>query len=69
MYAIRSYYVRSKDLGIKYEAKRVVYLIKTNVSNDIYTYNIVKSLFPQAGKDFVILLDDERTVLIKEFIV
>ncbi len=60
-------HIRSKDLGIKYEAKRVVYLIKTNVSNDIYTYNIVKSLFPQAGKDFVILLDDERTVLIKEF--
>ena len=35
-------------------------------TRELYAYNIIQSLFPNNSKDYIILLDDQNTVLIKE---
>jgi carbohydrate diacid regulator len=57
---------RAKELHIPYSAFRAVLLIKTGKVKDIQLYEVIQSLFPKRGKDFVISLDDSSTVLIKE---
>jgi len=57
---------KSKALHMEQYVNRVVYLIKTNKSKEIFTYEILQSLFPNKSKDFVMVLDEETTVLIRE---
>ena len=58
--------IRAKELRIKSETRRIVYLIRTEKTRELYAYNIIQSLFPNNSKDFIILLDDQNTVLVKE---
>lgn len=58
--------LRAKELRVKDDSRRIIYSIHTEKSRDIHAYNIIKSLFPNDSKDFVILLDDQNTVLVKE---
>lgn len=58
--------LRAKELHLTNNVKRVVFLISTEKVKDIYTHEIIEGLFPGKNKDFVIILDDESTVLIKE---
>jgi carbohydrate diacid regulator len=58
--------LRAKGLRISYDAYRVVLLIKTEKSKDTHPYQVVQSLFPNKAKDFIVVLDDETTVLVKE---
>jgi len=58
--------VKAKKLKLANNVRRVAMLIKTLKVKDIYPYEIVEGLFPNKNKDFVIILDDENTVLIKE---
>ncbi len=58
--------IRARELRVKDDTRRITYLIRTEKSKDIYAYNIIQSLFPNESKDFVILLDDQNTVLVKE---
>ncbi len=58
--------IRAKELRVKDESRRITYLIRTEKSKDIYAYNIIQSLFPNDTKDFVVLLDDQNTVLVKD---
>lgn len=58
--------VKAKKLKLSYNVRRVALVIKTLKAKDIYPYEIVEGLFPNRNKDFVIILDDETTVLIKE---
>jgi len=58
--------IRAKELRVKDESRRIIYSIRTEKSRDIHAYNVVQSLFPNDSKDFVILLDDQNTVLVKE---
>lgn len=58
--------IRAKELRVKDDARRITYLIRTEKSKDIYAYNIIQSLYPNDSKDFVVLLDDQNTVLVKE---
>lgn len=58
--------LRAKELKVKDDPRRITYLIRTEKTKDIYAYNIIQSLFPNDAKDFVILLDDQNTVLVKE---
>jgi len=58
--------LRAKELHITNNVYRVAFLIKTEPAKDIYAYEIIEGLFPRKAKDFVIILDDETTVLIKE---
>lgn len=58
--------IRAKELRVKDDVRRITYLIRTEKSKDIYAYNIIQSLYPGDSKDFVVLLDDQNTVLVKE---
>lgn len=58
--------LRAKELHLANNVKRVVFLISTQKAKEIYTHEIIEGLFPSKNKDFVIILDDESTVLIKE---
>lgn len=58
--------IRAKELRVKDDTRRITYSIHTEKSKDIHAYNIIQSLFPNDTKDFVILLDDQNTVLVKE---
>lgn len=58
--------LRAKELHLAYNAYRVAFLIKTDRTKEMHCHEIIQSLFPNKTKDFVIVLDDESTVLIKE---
>ncbi|NLU53463.1 MAG: PucR family transcriptional regulator [Clostridiaceae bacterium] len=58
--------IRAKELRVKSESRRIVYLIRTEKTRELYAYNIIQSLFPNNNKDYIILLDDQNTVLVKE---
>lgn len=58
--------IRAKELRVKNESRRIVYLVRTEKTRELYAYNIIQSLFPNNSKDYIILLDDQNTVLIKE---
>lgn len=58
--------IRAKELRVKNECARIVYLVRTEKTRDLYAYNIIQSLFPNNNKDYIVLLDDQSTVLIKE---
>lgn len=57
---------RAKELHLSSEASRVVFLVKTEKNREMYAYEVIQSLFPNKAKDFVIALDDENTVLVRE---
>lgn len=58
--------LRAKELHLPYAAFRVVFLIKTQTSKDIYTNEVIQGLFPNRTKDFIVVLDEENTILVKE---
>ncbi len=58
--------IRAKELRVRNEGRRVVYLVRTEKTRELYAYNVIQSLFPNSAKDYVVLLDDQNTVLIKE---
>lgn len=58
--------IRAKELRVKNDCRRIVYLVRTEKTRELYAYNIIQSLFPNNSKDYIILLDDQNTVLIKE---
>jgi len=58
--------LRAKELHLANNVKRVVFLINTEEVKDIYTHEIIEGMFPRKNKDFVVILDDDSTVLIKE---
>ena len=58
--------LRAKDLKVKDDVRRIIFYIHTEKAKDIYSYNIIQSLFPNDLKDFVILVDTQNTVLVKE---
>lgn len=58
--------IRAKELRVKNDCRRIVYLIRTEKTRELFAYNIIQSLFPNNSKDYIILLDDQNTVLIKE---
>jgi len=58
--------LRARELHIPFKASRVAYLIKTQKSKELYPQELLSSLFPNRAKDFIVVLDDELTALIKE---
>lgn len=58
--------IRAKELRVKDDSRRIVYSIRTEKTRDIHAYNVIQNLFPNDAKDFVILLDDQNTVLVKD---
>jgi carbohydrate diacid regulator len=58
--------LRLKELHIPYDARRVVFVIKTEKNVDSHVHDVIQSLFPNKSKDFIIILNNETTVLLKE---
>ncbi len=58
--------LKAKELHLANNVKRVVFLISTEKVKDIYAHEIIEGLFPGKNRDFIIILDDENTVLVKE---
>lgn len=58
--------IRAKELRVKNETRRIVFLVRTDKTRELYAYNVIQSLFPNNSRDYVVLLDDQNTVLIKE---
>lgn len=57
---------RAKELHVAYNAYRVAFLIKTDNAKEVYTYDIIQGLFPNKTRDFIVTIDDENTVLVKD---
>lgn len=58
--------MKAKELHIPINVHRVAFLIKTDKLKDEHAHEVMQSLFPNKAKDFVLVLDDENTVLVKE---
>lgn len=58
--------IKAKELHISFNAPRIVYLIKANCGKDSGVYDIIQGLHPNKSKDFIIVLNKEETVLVKE---
>lgn len=58
--------VKAKELHIPFNGCRAVFLIKMARVRDVQPQEVIQSLFPKKMKDYVIVLDDETLVLIKE---
>lgn len=58
--------LKAKELHLTNNVNRVVFLINTGKVKDIYAHEVIEGLFPGKNKDFIIILDDENTVLVKE---
>jgi carbohydrate diacid regulator len=59
--------LKAKELHISFNVYRAVLLIRTDKSKDVQSHEIIQSLFPNRQKDFIISVNEENTVLIKEF--
>jgi carbohydrate diacid regulator len=59
-------YSRAKKLRIESAARRVVYLIETNVDTDMGAVEILRGIFPDRQKDFVTAVDENSIILVKE---
>ncbi|MCX7841706.1 MAG: helix-turn-helix domain-containing protein [Clostridia bacterium] len=57
---------RAKELHIAYNAFRIVMIVRTEGSKESCVHEVIHGLFPNRGKDFIITLDRERTVLVRE---
>ncbi len=58
--------IKAKELHITHNAWRTVFLINTGKNQEVYAHEVIQELFPNRLKDFIIVLDDENIVLIKE---
>ncbi len=58
--------LRAKELHLEYNADRIVLQVKTEKNKDVYPPEIIQNLFPDKGRDFVVVLDDENTVLVRQ---
>ncbi len=59
-------YSRAKKLHIENNVRRIVYLIETEIDKDLNVVEIVRSIFPVKGKDFVTAVDEKSIILVKE---
>ena len=58
---------RTRELHLTVEAYRVVYLVRLNKNAESSALDVLKNLFPDKNRDFVIRIDDHDSVVIKEF--
>lgn len=59
-------YSSAKKLHIENSARRIVYLIETEIDKDLNVVEIVRSIFPTKQKDFVTAVDERSIILVKE---
>jgi len=60
-------YGRAKKLNVENTARRVVYLIETEVDRELNPVEIIRNLFPKKNQDFVTSVDENSIILVKDF--
>lgn len=59
-------YIKGKELHFNSDVSRVVLLIRLVEKTEISVFDILKTLFPEKQKDFIININETDTVLVKE---
>jgi carbohydrate diacid regulator len=59
-------YVKSRELGLENSDPRAVFLLRQTGEADNAIVDVLKGLFPDRRRDFVISLGEKETVLVKE---
>ena len=59
-------YIKSKDLMFSNDTERIVYLIKFSSMPEPLPYEIIRNMFPDKDKDFVISLGETDVALVKD---
>lgn len=59
-------HLRVKELRIPAEVDRVAFLIRVTEGEEVSIFDIVQNMFPEKNKDFIISLNEQDIVLIKE---
>lgn len=59
-------FVKSKELHMTYDTKRIVFALQYDEVHGLDVYDIVSGIFPDNGKDFVIDLDNNTIVIVRE---
>ncbi len=59
-------YARSKELKLEYEKSRIAFLVSLPVPDDSCVSVILKGMFPEKGKQFVVPLDEKNFAVIIE---
>ena len=59
-------YLKARELRFHSEALRVCILIRIVSRTDVSSYDIIQNLFPDKNKDFVININENDIVLVKE---
>lgn len=59
-------YVKAKELKISTDTKRVVYIIKIASEHGETVYDILYNMYPSRNVDFLVSIDEETVVLVKE---
>ena len=58
---------KAAELHLTIEAKRVVYLIRTEKVSDFSVLELVEGMFPNKQSDFIVNIDENNIALVKEF--
>jgi carbohydrate diacid regulator len=59
-------YLKSREMKFNLDASRVCMIIKIASKTDSSAYEIIKGLFPDKNKDFVVNINENSIVLVKE---
>ncbi|MEE0867153.1 MAG: helix-turn-helix domain-containing protein [Clostridia bacterium] len=62
----RDVFLKSKELHLAYDACRVVFALHYDDTHGVDVYDIVSGIFPDNGKDFVIDLENNTVVVVRE---
>ncbi len=59
-------YLKARELKFNPEVSRVCFLIKITALTEVSAYDVIQNLFPDKSKDFVININEQDIVLVKE---
>ncbi len=58
--------IKAKELHLQTNIPRVVFLIRVLENNNFHVHDIIQNMFPAKNKDFIIAVDEQNIVLVKE---
>ncbi len=58
--------MKARDVGLPSDVPRTVFLIRNISSGEIAVYDIIRQLFPEKNRDFVLNITDRDIALVKE---
>lgn len=57
---------KTKEMHLLNDLPRVVFIVRKQTQNDVIISDIIKSLFPEKDKNFIITIDDNEYAFIRE---